>query len=85
MGHPTNAAVRTWRFPGEPTTMRDSTPELMSVADFCTRYAIGRTSLYREVNAGRLKLRKFGSATRIARADAEAWAERLPVREGGLA
>jgi excisionase family DNA binding protein len=65
--------------------MDNSTPELMTVADFCTRYSVGRTSLYREVNAGRLKLRKFGSATRIARADAEAWGERLPFREGGLA
>lgn len=57
-------------------------PELMTVADFCARYSIGRTSAYREVAAKRLKLRKFGTATRIARADAEAWAESLPVREG---
>jgi excisionase family DNA binding protein len=55
-------------------------PELMTVANFCTRYSIGKTSLYREVNAGRLKLRKFGTATRIARADAEAWAESLPCQ-----
>ena len=61
------------------------TPELMTVADFCARYSIGRTSLYREVNAGRLKLRKFGSATRIARADAEAWAENLPGYDGEAA
>ena len=53
-------------------------PELMTVADFCDRYSIGKTSLYREVNAGRLKIRKFGAATRIARADAEAWAAALP-------
>jgi len=57
-------------------------PELMTVADFCARYSIGRTSAYREVAANRLKLRKFGTATRIARTDAEAWAESLPVREG---
>jgi hypothetical protein len=54
----------------------------MTVADFCARYSVGRTSLYREVNAGRLKLRKFGSATRIARCDAEAWANGLPIRDG---
>lgn len=60
-------------------------PELMTVADFCTRYSIGRTSLYREVNAGRLKLRKFGTATRVARADAEAWAANLPGYEGEAA
>lgn len=57
--------------------------ELMTVADFCDRYRIGKTSLYREAAAGRLKLRKFGSATRIAREDAEAWAANLPIVEGG--
>lgn len=61
------------------------TPELLTVADFCARYSIGRTSLYREVNVGRLKLRKFGSATRIARTDAEAWAANLPGYNGKAA
>lgn len=57
-------------------------PELLTVADFLTRYSIGRTSFYREVQAGRIRLRKMGTASRIARADAEAWAKSLPVREG---
>ncbi len=60
-------------------------PELMTVGDFCARYSIGRTSFYREVAAGRLKLRKFGSASRVARTDAEAWAENLPIRKGEAA
>ncbi len=60
-------------------------PELMTVADFLARYSIGRTTAYREVAAGRLKMRKLGSATRIARADAEAWASRLPIRAGEAA
>ena len=60
-------------------------PELLTVAGFCERYSIGKTSFYREVNAGRLKIRKFGSATRIARADAIAWAEALPDYEGEAA
>ena len=58
-------------------------PQLLTVTDFCVRYSISRTSLYREVDAGRLTLRKFGSASRIARSDAEAWAESLPVVRGG--
>jgi len=62
-----------------------NTPELLTVADFCDLYSIGKTSLYREVNAGRLKIRKFGAATRIARADAQAWADALPVIEGEAA
>ena len=60
-------------------------PELMTVADFLVRYSIGRTSFYREAAAGRLRLRKFGTATRIARTDAEAWAASLPTREGEAA
>ena len=60
-------------------------PELMTVGDFIARYSIARTTLYREAAAGRLKLRKLGTATRIARTDAEAWANNLPVREGEAA
>lgn len=59
--------------------------ELLTVADFCARYSIGKTSLYREANAGRLRLRKFGTATRIAREDAERWAASLPISEGEAA
>lgn len=58
-------------------------PELMTVGDFLARYRVGRTTFYREVSAGRIRLRKLGTATRIARPDAEAWVEGLPVREGG--
>lgn len=60
-------------------------PELLTVADFCDRFSIGKTSFYREVNAGRLKIRKFGSATRVTRADALAWADALPDYEGEAA
>lgn len=57
-------------------------PELMKVPDFLDLYSIGRSSFYREVAANRIRIRKFGTATRIARADAEAWAASLPIREG---
>lgn len=60
-------------------------PELMTVADFLARYSIGKTSFYREVAAARIRIRKFGTATRIARTDAEAWAASLPVSKGGAA
>jgi len=59
-------------------------PELMTVAQFCARYSIGRTSFYRSV-AKQIPLRKFGTATRIARADAEAWAASLPTVSGEAA
>lgn len=60
-------------------------PELLTVAEFCFRYSCGKTSVYREAAKGRLKLRKFGTATRIARTDAETWAASLPTREGEAA
>lgn len=62
-------------------------PELMTVGDFLARYSISRTGFYREAaKAGSpLKLRKLGTATRIARTDAEAWANSLPVRDGEAA
>jgi len=54
----------------------------MTLADFRQRYAISNTQLYREVNAGRLRLRKLGAASRIAREDAERWAAALPIHQG---
>ena len=60
----------------------DALPELMTLADFRHRYAISNSQVYREVQAGRLRIRKLGTASRISRADAEAWANTLPIREG---
>jgi excisionase family DNA binding protein len=59
--------------------------ELLTVSEFCLRYSIGKTSFYREVAANRIRLRKFGTATRISREDAEAWAASLPVINGEAA
>ena len=59
--------------------------QLLTVRDVCALYSIGRTTLYREVAAGRLRLRKMGTATRIAREDVEAWVASLPVVEGKAA
>ena len=53
-------------------------PLLMTVNDFMQHFSIGRTSFYREVNSGRLKAVKFGTATRICRTEAEAWLVNLP-------
>lgn len=62
-------------------------PELMTVGEFLARYSIARTTFYREAAKSQspLKLRKLGTATRIARIDAEAWANSLPVRQGEAA
>lgn len=57
-------------------------PELMTLAQFRARYSISTTQLYREVKDGRLRLRKLGVASRVAREDAERWAAKLPIKEG---
>ena len=60
-------------------------PELMTVADFLARYSISRTQFYREASRGAIPLKKMGTATRIARTDAEAWADSLPISTGPAA
>jgi len=47
--------------------------EILRVKDFCKRYAISRTSFYREINANRLRAVKRGRCTFITRAEAERW------------
>lgn len=59
-------------------------PDLLKVHEFLETFQIGRTSFYREVAQGRLRVLKFGTATRIARADAQAWAGRLPSPPSSL-
>jgi len=53
-------------------------PELLKVPDFLELYSVSRTEFYRQVAAGKIRLRKMGRATRIARTDAESWAAGLP-------
>jgi len=60
-------------------------PRLMTVTDFMSQYRISRTQVYREVNDGRLKAIKIGTATRIRLEDAEAWAASLPNAEARVA
>jgi hypothetical protein len=55
-----------------------SLPLLMTINDFLQCFRIGRSSFYREVNCGRLKIVKFGTATRIFRSEAETWLSKLP-------
>jgi len=50
-----------------------SPPAALSIEDFCARYAIGRTTAYTELKAGRLRPTKVGRRTIIAVSDADAW------------
>jgi len=56
-----------------------STGGAMTVREFCEWARIGRTTLYSEVNADRLILRKAGAKSLILRSDAEAWLHALPT------
>jgi excisionase family DNA binding protein len=53
-----------------------------TVPDFLSRYAVSRTAFYRIVGQGKLKLHKIGRSSRVARAEAQAWAASLPTVGG---
>lgn len=46
---------------------------LLDVGEFCRRYSIGRTKLYREINEGRLRTVLRGTRRFVRVEDAEAW------------
>jgi excisionase family DNA binding protein len=46
---------------------------MISVAEFCRLYGIGKTMAYAEMLAGRLRFCKVGRSRRIRMDDAEAW------------
>lgn len=51
----------------------------LSIALFCERYGVGRTTAYEEIKSGRLRGRKIGRRTIITEDDAEDWLQRLPT------
>jgi excisionase family DNA binding protein len=53
----------------------------MSIDAFSERYGPGRTKVYEEIKAGRLRARKVGTRTIITEDDAEDWLRSLPVIE----
>ena len=52
------------------------------MAEFIRLYGVPRSSLYRLVKAGELRIHKIGRASRIAKAEAKAWSERFPTVGG---
>jgi predicted DNA-binding transcriptional regulator AlpA len=51
---------------------------VFSIAEFCHRYGIGRTSAYAEIKANRLPIVKVGARTLVLADAAEAWLKNLP-------
>jgi hypothetical protein len=54
----------------------------LSIPEFCTRYAVGRSFAYQEIGAGRLKAVKAGSRTLIPVQAAEVWLSSLQKAGG---
>jgi hypothetical protein len=52
-----------------------------SIAAFCQRYGISRTSAYEEIAAGRLQVVKAGRRTLVPADAAESWLRSLPAVE----
>lgn len=50
-----------------------------TIKDFCRAYGVGRTLVYSEMAAGRLRARKAGRRTLILKTDADAWLDALPL------
>ena len=50
---------------------------LFSLAEVCERTRLGRTTIYSEINSGRLKIVKVGRRTLVTQAALTAWLEQL--------
>ena len=53
-----------------------------TVNQFIDVFAVPRTSFYRLVRTGAIRLVKVGRGSRVAKADAKAWADSLPTVGG---
>lgn len=56
-------------------------PELMTIEEFCRLTSTGKTKVYAEIAAGRLRAIKYGRCTRISRLAMEEWISNLPQFE----
>lgn len=59
--------------------METDSSQAMTIVQFCNWAGIARSTVYKEIASGRLKARKIGSKTIIARDDADAWFQALPM------
>src|SRR5262245_11076678 len=59
----------------ETSERRAEPPELLTLQDVAVRCRLGRTLLYEEIGAGRLRVVRFGRAVRVRSDDLAAWIE----------
>ena len=48
-------------------------PQLLRIEEFCSRYGVSRSTVYRLRARNAITLFKIGNASRIKAADADAW------------
>lgn len=53
--------------------------DAFTLPEFMRAFRIGRTTMYAEIKAGRLRVRKLGAKSLILKSDAIAWAQALPL------
>lgn len=56
-----------------------------TVPEFLSSFSVSRSHFYREVRAGRIRLRKIGSKSIVTVPDANAWLNSLPTVGGVIA
>lgn len=59
----------------------DTNKRALQIQEFCELYGVGKSTMYEEVKAGRLTVRKIGKRSLIAVDDADAWLENLPRQQ----
>jgi excisionase family DNA binding protein len=64
--------------------LNDDEPLADSVETACARLGISRPTFYREVQAGRLRVRKMAHRALVERAEQRRWLESLPVIDGSV-
>ena len=60
-----------------PTRQPEPNKPAFSIDQFCERWEIGRTKVYEEIRAGRLRVMKIGKLTRITPEAEAAWQSQL--------
>ncbi len=51
----------------------------LSIDEFCERFTVGRTLVYKELASGRLRANKAGRRTIIPLSEGERWLKALPA------
>jgi excisionase family DNA binding protein len=64
--YPNTISVKIWREePKEVGTMETITPQLLKINDVCVRTSLSRSTIYREIESGRLRAVKRGKSIRV--------------------